>query len=342
MSEKQKQVAGDYSLNLQSGEIRVGLSYADARQVASDVFEANFYRLSTTASEVARSRADELIVKYLHELKRSSYRKPALLDEIANPDMQYSIFTAQRDFARSGDRELGDMLVTLLVERTCVSERTLLQIALGEALAVVSRLTIDQMNALSIVFSLRYTVWPNLESVREIGEYFEELWSQFGGSLPTREFSYRHLEFAACASIDITRIDLHTLLRRRYPGLFSRGLSRTQVVSLFGSGDPPHELFGPTVHKWDWVQVAGTNKEIRKRCQAIGLSSELINKVVKLLDTRDLRQAVIDAVPAAKPLFELWDGTLMCHLQLTSVGMAIACANIQRRTGRQSEVSNWL
>jgi hypothetical protein len=61
--------------------------------------------------------------------------------------MQYAVFTAQREFARSGDDQLGDILVDILVDRTKEPDRSLLQIVLNESLNVAPKLTADQLAA---------------------------------------------------------------------------------------------------------------------------------------------------------------------------------------------------
>jgi hypothetical protein len=53
----QKQEAGDGSTNLQGQSIVIhqGISYADAREIALDVYKANFIQLSQEAADLARA-----------------------------------------------------------------------------------------------------------------------------------------------------------------------------------------------------------------------------------------------------------------------------------------------
>lgn len=53
------------------------------------------------------------------------------------------LFSAQKEHARIGDEDLGDLLVQLLVDRTKVRDRNLVQIALNESLEVAPKLTPD-------------------------------------------------------------------------------------------------------------------------------------------------------------------------------------------------------
>ena len=57
--EVQKQEGGDSSTNLQGKNITInqGISYADAKAIALEVYKAKFLHLSQEAADLARARA---------------------------------------------------------------------------------------------------------------------------------------------------------------------------------------------------------------------------------------------------------------------------------------------
>ena len=60
MDEKMKQESGDNSENVQiGGNVNIGVTAAEARQIAIDVFKANFYTFSEKAAKKALERAEE-------------------------------------------------------------------------------------------------------------------------------------------------------------------------------------------------------------------------------------------------------------------------------------------
>lgn len=150
---RQKQSGGDQSVNLQAQQITVGLSYSEARQVAMDVFEANFYRLQEVAAETARTRAERLLDSYFNRAKEEGYET---IPQASSPDFQTALYSAQKEYARVGDEDLAEILVRLLISRTKETERNLMQIVLNESLSVVCKLTLEQINILSLVFVLKY------------------------------------------------------------------------------------------------------------------------------------------------------------------------------------------
>jgi hypothetical protein len=60
MAETQKQSSGDNSVNIQAVQVVVGANYGEIRQIARDVFDANFYRLAQVAKETATQRAEAI------------------------------------------------------------------------------------------------------------------------------------------------------------------------------------------------------------------------------------------------------------------------------------------
>ena len=114
---KQTQKGGDHSTNIQAHAVAItqGPSVAEVRALALDVFRANFLELAGQAAEAARARAEEITEKFLKELQQQHKQG---LKQAQDPDFQYALYTAQREYARCGDKELGDLLVDLLVDRT--------------------------------------------------------------------------------------------------------------------------------------------------------------------------------------------------------------------------------
>ena len=114
MTSKRLQKGGRNSTNIQADNINIGITYIDAKKIAEDVFKANFLNLTDRAEKIAYQRASTLIMKFLEELR---IRSPESIQSFQDPDMQYDLFIAQRDYARSGNESLSKMLVDLLVER---------------------------------------------------------------------------------------------------------------------------------------------------------------------------------------------------------------------------------
>src|SRR5262245_6640403 len=134
LSKDQEQNVAEGSTAIQAGRdviMQMGLTHAEARVVAQDVYDANSYRIQGIAEKIARDRAEEITEKILSKLQREN---PAGLWQVNDPDFQYALFTVQKGYVRTGDKDLGDLLVDLLVDRSKQERRSLLQIVLNESL----------------------------------------------------------------------------------------------------------------------------------------------------------------------------------------------------------------
>ena len=143
MMKDKKQEGGDGSSNIQAENVNVynGITYKDAKEIALDVFNSNFIRLKSEAAQIAAERAEEITEK--------NEKSPESLEEFKNPAMQDALFQTQKEYAKSGDEELGNLLVDILVDRAKTQERNMLQLVLDESLLVAPKLTVEHFDLLT-------------------------------------------------------------------------------------------------------------------------------------------------------------------------------------------------
>ncbi|MGZ3506718.1 MAG: LPO_1073/Vpar_1526 family protein [Vulcanimicrobiaceae bacterium] len=346
MSSGQRQDSGDHSINLQAHQISVGLDYGDVRSVAMDVFEANFMRLSEVAANTARQRAEDLLEAFLKRVQTADGKDE--LAEAQNPDFQYALFSAQREFAKSGDADLGDLLVGLLVDRAREPERSLLQIVLNESLSVAPKLTADQLDALSLAFMLRYTR-TMVKELNDLSRYISNEVVPFVPGASRKQSAYQHLEFASCANLNAGfATQAEGLLRRIYPGLFQKGFSYDRLRA--GGIDPAvvASVLSPLPsdsHLWTIAAVA--NEDLAEVALALRMSDQdraAFRSVFdsSLMTDQEVKDKLLVECPISRELFDLWSSTPLRGMSLTSVGIAIAHANIQRKTGQSYPLAEWL
>lgn len=157
MGDRQSQKSGDSSTNYQAQRdiVVYGPSVTEVREIAMDVFKANFYELSEKAYKDVFVRAGAFADAFLTKAMEDGQEK---IPEAENPDFQYALFSAQREYARVGDEDLGELLVQLLVDRSKIEDRTLIQIVLNQSLAVAPMLTPEQLDALTLIFLINHTI----------------------------------------------------------------------------------------------------------------------------------------------------------------------------------------
>lgn len=347
MNSKQVQKSGSHSINLQGQNISLstGLTYNDVREVALDVFQQNFHQLSGVAADTARLRAEEVTEKFLKELEA---RNPAGVEASGDPDFQYSLFTAQCEYARAGDQELGDILVDLLVDRTKEDKRTLLRIVLNESIRVAAQLTPGQIATLTVVFTLKYTRYLGMNSLNALKDYLQNRIVPFLNLLPNGNASIQHLEFTGCCSRSIGSVELEKILTERYPGVFSVGFSEDDVQNLTNVESRIRNLIRPCLRDSSKLQIDATDEEsLKKKGESEGISDENIKKLMALdkkhrLKGEKLWKELEEMEPLTSVLRTKWKELHLGHLTLSSVGIAIGHANLRRVTGEGSPLSIWI
>jgi hypothetical protein len=341
----QIQKSGDSSVNIQAKEINIGLSYDEFRSIAQDVWEANFYRLSGIAIDTAKERAEEIVNKYLKELKK---RNPEGLDVARDPDFQYSLFNVQKDYARTGDKDLGEILVDILVDRSKESNRNIRQIVLNESLETASKLTKHQFAALSIIFIYKYTIYERMNSLDELKKYIDALISPFVPSLVKNATCYQHLEYTGCGSIGISQNPIEDIYLKSYPGLFVKGFTKESISDLIAKEPRLSQLISPCFRDSNLLQINSVYESVtRETASELGIDSSTIDKLLKVqtnhsMNSKEIKDLIISIHPCMKNLYDVWDNSYMKNFTLTSVGIAIGHANIRRVTGNEFDLSIWI
>jgi hypothetical protein len=347
--EVQKQEGGDSSTNLQGKNITInqGISYADAKAIALDVYKANFLQLSQEAADLARARAEELTDDFLIKLKEEN---EAAVTEMNTPGMQAALYEAQKQYAKTGDKNLEALLVDILVERASTPERNIHQIVLDESLTVASKLTTEQMDALTVNFLLSKTKNYTLVNLESVSKYIATDIVPFLTELTDTSSCYEHLEYVGCGSLmGVSRIHpIEHLFRLHYPTLFSKGFDEERFVKDIGSLTEYNGFIMKCFHYPNMYQFKAIDTEVlNKISDDLNIPEEIKNKMVALFNStlmndNEIKECLVNTKPELQTLFDLWKNSSISNFSLTTVGIAIAHANYRRRTGVKLDLSIWV
>jgi hypothetical protein len=345
----QEQKVAEGSAAIQAGRdvtyTKVGLTYSEVRQVALDVFRANFYELAGIAKEIAKARAEEITETFLSKLQKEN---PGGLEKSYDPGFQYALFSVQKEYARNGNKDLGDLLVDLLVDRTKQEQRDILQIVLDESLTTAAKLTECQLAALSVIFLFKYTQSYSTGNHEKFAEYLDIHVAPFISKIVRNKTCYQHLEFTGCGSISLAAISLESILSSTYQGLFLKGFNKNEVTNRGVSIGLDTRFFITCFNDPNKVQIAAINKGfLEKAFEVYTIEPEDREKIRVLFDVdkmndAEIRAKCIDIRPYMSGLFEIWSESEMKNFTLTSVGIAIGHANIKRLVGEFADLSIWI
>lgn len=349
MSKDQEQAVSEGGAALQAGRDIVitssGLTYAEVKEVALDVFRENFSKFVGVAKETATTRAEEITDAFLEKL-HAEY--PEALQQARNPDFQYALLTVQKEHARIGDNNLGDLLVDLLVDRAKQKQRDILQIVLDESLNTAPKLTENQLAVLSIVFLLRYTQHHGVGNHNGLGSYFDTFVKPFHDKLVKTAACYQHLEFAGCGAVGLGAAILEKILGTTYQGQFLKGFEIAEITARGITLGKDTQFFIPCLNDFTRVQIRSNNHELLDKClEQEHVADEDKKKIGALFDVNkmsdeEIKQKCINIRPYMEHVFDMWNSSQMKNFTLTSVGIAIGHANIKRLTGEFADLSIWI
>ncbi|HMN24380.1 MAG TPA: hypothetical protein PKE38_07765 [Ignavibacteriaceae bacterium] len=347
MTEKQLQKSGDNSTNVQAGNIIInqGISYSEAKEIAIDVFKNNFIELSSSAAEEASKRVEEFVEDYLTKLKS---KNPNLLENVKDPGLQYSIFEAQKSYARTGDKDLFNLLVNVLLDRTENTKRDLKQIVLDESLSIAPKLTREQLDALTLIFLIKYSIHNGLGNLTILNDYLKREFSPFCVSLSKELSCYQHLEYVGCGSVSIGGAKIEKIFRQNYSGLFSNGFESNKFETEIGPIPTYQNILIVCLRDPNKIQTRGLNEdELKKLLEKGNISENIRPKIIQLfnqsiMDEPSIKDDLISRGDFMKTLFDVWDNSSMNHMTITSVGVSLAQANYHIKTGQLLDLSMWI
>lgn len=356
----QKQEGAENSTNYQGQTVNIsnyGITYQDAKQIALDVFDTNFIRLKDVAAETARIRAEEITAKAMEQL---AAKAPAAIEEFKEPAMQDALFSMQKEYAKSGDKDLGDLLVDIIVDRAQVSHRSLRQIVLDEALKIAPLLTVEQLDTLTVSFVITRTVNRGVLSSNAFDQYLKDEILPFLSTLTRDHQTYVHLEYARCGSVragSFTSIEESFL--NRYSFLFSKGFTLDELKAVLEPAvfefifnefmkQGNHNLLMKNLHDKSLFQFRASQLSVLDewigKSDLYESSRTSLNQlfIQKLWSTEEVKQDMVNRLPEAEELFNIWNLTALQSFEISTVGIAIAQANFRRRTGKSLDLARWI
>lgn len=343
------QKSGENSTNLQiAGNVTIGISATEARQIALDVFKANFYEFSEKAAKKAMERAEEITDEFIAKF----YNKiPELENKLQEPSVQSSMFNAQKEFAKTGDKELKEQLLDLLLQRINSDERSLKQIVLDEAISIIPKLTKDQINTLSLIFSAVYFNHRDIVNLNALENYINNKLVNF---YPEKQISYSfftHLQFTGCCTIlseGSTYKPLLEILKSRYKALFTKGFTNEELIAEFKENI---QLLQPLIIRCLQnplkIQFNSLNNEVfdskitELNLGEIGQRAKQFENKFLMNDT-EIEQFLVSKNTKISNLFRDWKEKDFKTITPTSVGFAIAIMNYNRQTNSNIDFESFI
>ena len=209
-----------------------GISYSDVKNLCISLIEKKLSEYRQEALAIAEERSNRLTETFLGKLAEEKMEYEKVIEEFKNPDMQYAFVAAQKSFIRTGTPDLEKILSDLLINRLKENNRSLLQIALSEAINVVSILLPEQMHILALCFAVSRTSWPII-SHSDLIDYIKQAMMPHVVPLVNYKLKHtpllKHLEYTRCGYRNLAMENIELIFLKSYPYIFLEGVNNNTM-----------------------------------------------------------------------------------------------------------------
>lgn len=153
-----------------------GITAQEASQIAIDLFMSNFPKLQQTAAEVAQKRIEEITEQII---KRLLDDKVTDFSPFSDPDVQYTLYEAQKNYARFGTNEMLSTLSSLMSQRIQYNSDFQLKVIIDKAISIINYLSPQQLDYLSLTFICKSCCFKNIITIDVLKQHLQYICSMF-------------------------------------------------------------------------------------------------------------------------------------------------------------------
>lgn len=343
MRPRQEQSGGSDSVNIQAGKgvtIHVGITASEAREIALDVFNSNFLTLRGVAEEVARDRAEGITRQFLEALQ---VRNPAGLGSMGDPDMLRTLYAAQEGYACSGEDDLEEALIDMLVDRAGQGERDLKTHVLNQAIATLPKLTKDQRSALVITFFVKNSRYTGPLDLSSFYDYVATYLAPFVDEIPERYADYGYMQYTGVGSISLGSTKLEQAFYNSAFGYFANGFTPEVAAAPWTPFLDDPEVFMTCLRDPQKLQIkARSLSEVNELAEVKNISTLVTHAATGRMQEADIKADLITHIPPLENLFDKWESVRLSHFELTAVGIAIGHACQRKVVGDKTQLDRFL
>lgn len=223
MFEKQSQETEEGGTSLQAGKDilitqNVGLQFSEVKEIFHLLLNQNFPKLREIASQTAMQNIDNYLAEFEQKFAQSFDRID--VEKIKDPDVQFSFNEVVEASARKGDKIDSDVLSELIIERISKKTNNFISIVSSEAIKVVSKITSEQINFLTLVHYLKSIVFSDYSNLGQLEQPASLMIKLTENSFNISESNKKYLQFTGTlTSINITPDDYRKTTKNNYPFL---------------------------------------------------------------------------------------------------------------------------
>lgn len=346
--------AGDDATQIHTdyGVINVGtiLTVTEVRAIALDVARSVFLDSLPIAKDIINARTENITDEVIRKIAEKDEQ---LFERFKDPRFLGPLASSQRNFAETGDPELGGILSGLLADLAGEPIRSRREIVLRESIECAPKLTTPHLNALTVIFSITRFIHKLVVDPADLISLLDSELRPYFGSIPTDSFDYGYMG-ATQAGTYVPAIGTSI-----YGQIFAT--HRNAMYPPFEINEIAQLYAGPSIE-----QITSDMNEIahmmelpyalsQMGIEKLKLKSDLVNKILspnpnvinslteaetkfreflrgKSINEQQFTDLIRDQSPELAEFFDLVERTGALHFQLSPVGIMLARHEMENRS----------
>ena len=195
---EQKSAFGSETTQIAAQNNYYGLTPQQACQMAMGLFYDNFPKLQDEAKALVEKRVTALMDEIAIQLCKKNITD---MSPLAEPDVQFTIYEAQKNYARFATTDLLSKLSSLVSERIKHNNSDMcLKVTIDQAISIIGMLSSSQLDYLSLLFLTTKVKFHDIHSLEQLKRRLEFLDAAF----PKSQLSnWQHLNMLGCLQLDL-------------------------------------------------------------------------------------------------------------------------------------------
>lgn len=351
MTSSQKQSAADGATAVQAaGDVSINTGLTPAQMV--EILGALSSHVETLGN-VARAEIEERLKTFEKGvMERFATDETTRSDAFREPDFLAATLDAQKAYARSGDDGLRGVLTDLVAQRSKIEERSRLSLTLNDAIAKVGSIPQPDLNTLSLIFLFQNVGTDGITNLQGLAEFLSSAVVPLLPNVSTSDSAVSYLAAHGCvippSGISIQQDALEILLQR-YGPIITKGATKEALRAKFSNYDQlvAKGLVVNSPYGNDLKIFSHSGPRLEHLLPQFGIFGNYSSGYAELTkdampSEQEFKQVMAVHLPIIGELLAKYNEPNIRNSRLTSIGIALAHANLAKGPLRDVDLSIWI
>ncbi len=231
MPDRIKLESGDNSNNIQvAGDMHVGVTVTEALEISKLVVKQELAIHANDALKTAEERLDIIANKVV---ERINAERPDLFPKFKDPAIQIALNETYKKYIETGDDDLGEDLINMLMDRLEIEQRNTKQFIIDDARTILPKLSKSNLSFLALSVFSKISIPTN--NHKEYIAMIQKLQEITKAITSINELDIMYLKQANCVMgvpmIHVSK-NIAECLLENYDFYFSNGISNDNLNKL--------------------------------------------------------------------------------------------------------------